>query len=210
VLVGINLLREGLDLPEVSLVAILDADKEGFLRSARSLIQTIGRAARNAHGQVYMYADRITDAMKLAIGETERRRKIQAEYNTKHGITPATVVRAIMEMSPSSGQTDYYAVPKGHGSKGGAGERKRPDRAAASGGEGASPQEVAERLLELRQEMFAAAENLQFETAARLRDEIRKLQAMNGGESVVPPSTAPASERRPSRKPKASTGRRSR
>ncbi|MES1183879.1 MAG: excinuclease ABC subunit UvrB [Myxococcales bacterium] len=211
VLVGINLLREGLDLPEVSLVAILDADKEGFLRSARSLIQTIGRAARNAHGQVYMYADRITDAMKLAIGETERRRKIQAEYNTEHGITPATVVRAIMEMSPSSGQTDYYAVPKGHGGKGGGPERKRPERAGASNGDAASsPQEVAERLLELRQEMFAAAENLQFETAARLRDEIRKLQAMNGGESVVPPNTAPASERRPARKPKAGGGRRSR
>jgi excinuclease ABC subunit B len=211
VLVGINLLREGLDLPEVSLVAILDADKEGFLRSARSLIQTIGRAARNAHGQVYMYADRITDAMKLAIGETERRRKIQAEYNTKHGITPATVVRAIMEMSPSSGQTDYYAVPKGHGGKGSGPERKRPERAGASNGDAASsPQEVAERLLELRQEMFAAAENLQFETAARLRDEIRKLQAMNGGESVVPPNTAPASERRPARKPKAGGGRRSR
>src|SRR3954470_24426769 len=210
VLVGINLLREGLDLPEVSLVAILDADKEGFLRSARSLIQTIGRAARNVNGQVYMYADRITDAMKLAMSETIRRRKIQAEYNEKHGISPATVVRAIMEMSPSSGQTDYYAVPKGHGGKGG-GDRKRPERTAARTGEtSASPQDIAERLLELRQEMFAAAENLQFETAARVRDEIRKLQAMNGGESVVPPSAAPASERRPARKPKASGGRRSR
>jgi excinuclease ABC subunit B len=209
VLVGINLLREGLDLPEVSLVAILDADKEGFLRSPRSLIQTIGRAARNANGQVYMYADRITEAMKVAIGETNRRRKIQAEYNEKHGITPATVVRAIMEMNPSSGQTDYYAVPKGHSGK--AGERKRPERTAAATGETvASPQDIAERLLELRQEMFAAAENLQFETAARLRDEIRKLQALAGGESVVPPSTAPASERRPSRKPKAGGGRRSR
>jgi excinuclease ABC subunit B len=211
VLVGINLLREGLDLPEVSLVAILDADKEGFLRSARSLIQTIGRAARNSRGQVYMYADRITDSMKLAMSETERRRKIQAEYNTKHGITPATVVRAIMEMNPTSGQSDYYAVPKGHGGKGGT-ERKRTDRgAAAASGESAAPPDVAERLLELRQEMFAAAENLQFETAARLRDEIRKLQAMNGGDSVVPPSSPPASERRPSRKPKAGTGgRRSR
>jgi excinuclease ABC subunit B len=209
VLVGINLLREGLDLPEVSLVAILDADKEGFLRSPRSLIQTIGRAARNANGQVYMYADRITEAMKVAIGETNRRRKIQAEYNEKHGITPATVVRAIMEMNPSSGQTDYYAVPKGHSGK--AGERKRPERSATATGETvASPQDIAERLLELRQEMFAAAENLQFETAARLRDEIRKLQALAGGESVVPPSTAPASERRPSRKPKAGGGRRSR
>jgi len=213
VLVGINLLREGLDLPEVSLVAILDADKEGFLRSPRSLIQTIGRAARNVNGQVYMYADRITDAMKVAIGETERRRKIQAEYNQKHGITPATVVRGILEMNPASGQTDYYAVPKGHSAKGGAGERKRPERAgsaAASAGAADAPQDIAERLLELRQEMFAAAENLQFETAARLRDEIRKLQATNGGESVVTPSAAPQSERRPSRKPKAGSGRRSR
>jgi excinuclease ABC subunit B len=209
VLVGINLLREGLDLPEVSLVAILDADKEGFLRSPRSLIQTIGRAARNANGQVYMYADRITDAMKVAMDETSRRRKIQAEYNEKHGITPATVVRAIMDqLSPASGQTDYYAVPKGHSGsgKGGATERKRPERTAASGAD--TPQDIAERLLELRQEMFAAAENLQFETAARLRDEIKKLQAMNGGESVISPSAAPQSERRPARKPKVSGRRR--
>ena len=157
-----------------------------------------------------MYADRITDSMKLAMSETERRRKIQAEYNQKHGITPATVVRAIMEMNPSTGQSDYYAVPKGKGGKGGGTERKRPERSAANGAEsGSSPQDAAERLLELRQEMFAAAENLQFETAARLRDEIRKLQAMNGGESVVPPSAAPASERRPAaRKPKAGGGRR--
>jgi excinuclease ABC subunit B len=214
VLVGINLLREGLDLPEVSLVAILDADKEGFLRSPRSLIQTIGRAARNANGQVYMYADRITDAMKIAIGETERRRKIQAEYNQAHGITPATVVRAIMEMSPAGGQNDYYAVPKGHGGKSAPGDRKRGERARQSTTESpSSPQDVAERLLELRQEMFAAAENLQFETAARLRDEIRKLQAMNGGEAVAPPSGPPASERRPAArkaKPKAGGGRRSR
>jgi excinuclease ABC subunit B len=211
VLVGINLLREGLDLPEVSLVAILDADKEGFLRSARSLIQTIGRAARNSRGQVYMYADRITDSMKLAMSETERRRKIQAEYNAKHGITATTVVRAIMEMNPSTGQSDYYAVPKGKGGKGGGTDRKRPERAADGAESSGSPQDVAERLLELRQEMFAAAENLQFETAARLRDEIRKLQAIAGGESVVPASAPPASERRPAaRKPKASGGRRSR
>src|SRR5476649_583620 len=110
VLVGINLLREGLDLPEVSLVAILDADKEGFLRSAGSLIQTIGRAARNSRGQVMMYADRETDAMKFAISETYRRRAIQVAYNTEHNITPATIKRAIFDMNPASGQTDYYAV----------------------------------------------------------------------------------------------------
>jgi len=214
VLVGINLLREGLDLPEVSLVAILDADKEGFLRSPRSLIQTIGRAARNVNGQVYMYADRITDAMKIAIGETERRRKLQHAYNEKHGITPTTVVRGILEMNPASGQTDYYAVPKGQ-----AGGKARPERkggasatSATSATGGAAQQDIGERLLELRQEMFAAAENLQFETAARVRDEIRKLQALNGGDSVVPPSGAPKSERRTSTKPKArsGSGRRSR
>jgi excinuclease ABC subunit B len=196
VLVGINLLREGLDLPEVSLVAILDADKEGFLRSPRSLIQTIGRAARNANGQVYMYADRVTDAMKLAISETERRRKLQTEYNEQHGITPATVRRAIMDISPAGGQTDYYAVPKGG--------RGRP---AAADAAPASSRDVAERLQELRQEMFAAAENLQFETAARLRDEIRRMQAATGTDSVIPPSAAPkSSERRPSARPRAKTG----
>src|SRR5690606_27195443 len=112
VLVGINLLREGLDLPEVSLVAILDADKEGFLRSPRSLIQTIGRAARNANGHVIMYADRKTEAMAHAIAETERRRAIQLAYNANHGITPATVRRAIFDITPATGESDYYAVPK--------------------------------------------------------------------------------------------------
>jgi excinuclease ABC subunit B len=209
VLIGINLLREGLDLPEVSLVAILDADKEGFLRSPRSLIQTIGRAARNVNGQVYMYADRVTDAMKVAMDETNRRRKLQKEYNEKHGITPATVKRAILaELSPSSGQTDYYAVPKGRGVGGTAADRSKRAEAGAKATE--PSQDVAERLSELRQEMFAAAENLQFETAARLRDEIRKLQAQSGVESIVPPNVAPQSERRPSRKPKAGGGRRGR
>ncbi len=162
VLIGINLLREGLDLPEVSLVAILDADKEGFLRSPRSLIQTIGRAARNVNGKVVMYADRETAAMKQAIGETNRRRELQHAYNEEHGITPATVVKAILDLSPTSGARDYYAVPKG-----------------ASGGAGAAPaQEVdlSERVEALRQEMFAAAENLEFEKAARLRDQLRLLK----------------------------------
>jgi excinuclease ABC subunit B len=191
VLVGINLLREGLDLPEVSLVAILDADKEGFLRSSRSLIQTIGRAARNARGQVMMYADRETDAMKFAISETYRRRAIQVAYNTEHGITPATIKRAIFDMNPASGQTDYYAVPK-------SGAREKP------GGGKAEPSEfeVLERIEAVRQEMFAAAESLQFETAARLRDELKRLQGLAG--DAIPASTrgtTPRSER-PSARPK--------
>ena len=171
VLVGINLLREGLDLPEVSLVAILDADKEGFLRSVRSLIQTIGRAARNVRGEVIMYADRETDAMKRAIGETTRRRAIQAAYNKEHGITPATVVKAILDMSPTSGTRDYYAVPKGPARAGQASAREVLD--------------VVDQLEALRQEMYAAAENLEFEKAARLRDQIRLLKADEGGDALA-------------------------
>jgi excinuclease ABC subunit B len=177
VLVGINLLREGLDLPEVSLVAILDADKEGFLRSPRSLIQTIGRAARNSRGQVLMYGDRVTDAMRFAIDETYRRRDIQLAYNEKHGITPETIKRAILDINPASGTADYYAVPRGPrsgGAKGkGAGER---DDAA----------ELAERMEDIRQRMFAAAENLEFETAARLRDDLHKLQGAAGVAGIEP------------------------
>jgi excinuclease ABC subunit B len=177
VLVGINLLREGLDLPEVSLVAILDADKEGFLRSPRSLIQTIGRAARNANGEVYMYADRETDAMKYAISETNRRRKIQMEYNQEHGITPETIKRAILDINPASGTTDYYAVPKVVRKTGPAGEARAVDPA----------EELLERVEAIRQQMFAAAENLEFETAARLRDELRKLQSGLPAGSELPP-----------------------
>jgi excinuclease ABC subunit B len=197
VLVGINLLREGLDLPEVSLVAILDADKEGFLRSSRSLIQTIGRAARNSRGQVMMYADRETDAMKFAISETYRRRAIQVAYNTEHGITPATIKRAIFDMNPASGTTDYYAVPKsGSREKDASGAVKEP-----------SEFEVLERIEAVRQEMFAAAESLQFETAARLRDELKRLQGLAG--DAIPASTRGGSQRperrsdRPSARPKA-------
>ncbi len=161
VLVGINLLREGLDLPEVSLVAILDADKEGCLRSPRSLIQTIGRAARNVRGEVSRYADRHTDARTYAISETNRRRERQTAYNVEHGITPATVVKAILDLSPTSGARDYYAVPKG----------------SAKGDGGKEPEvDLAERIEALRLEMFAAAENLEFEKAARLRDQLRMLK----------------------------------
>ncbi len=159
VLVGINLLREGLDLPEVSLVAILDADKEGFLRSPRSLIQTIGRAARNAEGRVIMYADRITPAMQVAIDETARRRIIQEQYNAEHGVTPTTVRRAITDMNPAEGETDYYPIAKGSA-------KSRGDDTSAD----------AETIDALREEMLSAAETLDFERAARLRDQLKRLQ----------------------------------
>jgi excinuclease ABC subunit B len=166
VLVGINLLREGLDLPEVSLVSIFDADKEGFLRSPRSLIQTIGRAARNVNGRVIMYADSVTPAMRNALEETSRRRTVQGAYNEKHGIVPQTVVRAVMNINPASGTIDYLNVPK----------LPKGERTAAAGRE----TDMEERLAAMRLEMFAAAENLEFEKAARLRDELKKLAAMAG------------------------------
>jgi len=159
VLVGINLLREGLDLPEVSLVAILDADKEGFLRSPRSLIQTIGRAARNAEGRVLMYADKVTAAMERAIGETDRRRGLQEAYNRAHGITPQTVKKAVFDMDPSLGASDYVAVP------------------ILRRGEGdLDPNKLPERIEELRSAMLLAAESLEFEKAARIRDQIAELE----------------------------------
>ncbi|MEM7137103.1 MAG: excinuclease ABC subunit UvrB [Myxococcota bacterium] len=160
VLVGINLLREGLDLPEVSLVGILDADKEGFLRSPRSLIQTIGRAARNANGEVIMYADRITDAMQRAIDETARRRARQHEYNDEHGITPRTVKKAVLEMDPSTGSGDYVVIP-----------------ILRAGEEPSDPADVPAKIEELRSEMLLAAEELEFEKAAQLRDRIDQLRA---------------------------------
>jgi excinuclease ABC subunit B len=168
VLVGINLLREGLDLPEVSLVAIFDADKEGFLRSPRSLIQTMGRAARNVNGRVIMYADRVTNAMKHAMDETTRRRAVQRQYNTDHGIIPTTIVRAVMNINPASGTIDYLDVPK------------LSRVAQANGG---ADVDVEERLAAMRLEMFTAAENLEFEKAARLRDELKKLEALAGVEA---------------------------
>jgi excinuclease ABC subunit B len=164
VLVGINLLREGLDLPEVSLVAILDADKEGFLRSPRSLIQTIGRAARNAGGEVIMYADRITAAMKGAIEVTERRRTLQRAYNEAHGIVPQTIKKAILEMGPGGAERDYYAIPKG-----------KPGARGGPGGTDAQA-DAAEEIEAIREEMMIAAEQLEFERAAQLRDRLRTLE----------------------------------
>jgi excinuclease ABC subunit B len=167
VLVGINLLREGLDLPEVSLVAILDADKEGFLRSPRSLIQTIGRAARNVHGEVLMYADRITDAMRRAMDETSRRRVLQANYNLAHGITPESTKRAVHDLDSASGAGDWSSTPRAR---------------LAELDEGADLHETIETV---RSEMLLAAEQLEFERAAQLRDRLKQLQAQADGGPVA-------------------------
>ncbi len=162
VLVGVNLLREGLDLPEVSLVAILDADKEGFLRGETALIQTIGRAARNVHGSVLMYADKETQAMRGAMAETERRRAIQLAYNEEHGITPATIVKGVSDIAEflTMGATN---VPS-------------PRRRGSQKAEGMARSDLEKLAVELEEEMRLAAEELRFEYAARLRDEIRDLR----------------------------------
>lgn len=156
VLVGINLLREGLDIPEVSLVAILDADKEGFLRSETSLIQTIGRAARNSGGQVIMYADTVTPSMEKAITETERRRKKQTDYNTSHGITPKTIQKDVRDILEISGKADD--------------KQDKPVKQM-------SRYEREQMILKLTAEMKAAAKILEFEHAAYLRDKIDKLRS---------------------------------
>jgi excinuclease ABC subunit B len=156
IVVGINLLREGLDLPEVSLVAILDADKQGFLRSRDALIQTIGRTARNVNGKVIMYGDVMTDAMKGAIGETDRRRKIQVAYNTKHGITPTTIVKKIHDIQ----QANHKPT-------------KKYDR------DQVPPEELPRLIRELKIQMELASENLEFEKAAELRDEIEELESVS-------------------------------
>jgi excinuclease ABC subunit B len=165
VLVGVNLLREGLDLPEVSLVAILDADKEGFLRGETSLIQTIGRAARNVEGTVLMYADRETRAMKAAISETDRRREIQLAYNVEHGITAATIVKGISDIAEFL-QADSK-IPRG--SRRRAAERRAQTKEMPT-------HELERMVVELEEEMSAAAEDLRFEYAAQLRDELRELR----------------------------------
>ncbi len=159
VLVGINLLREGLDLPEVSLVAILDADKEGFLRSEQSLIQTIGRAARNAQGKAILYADRITESMKRAIGETDRRRAIQEQFNRENGITPQTIVKPIEATLITASEADYFKVPT-----------------EVEETEDYSPANIEATIARLEVEMRAAAKRFEFERAAELRDRIKVLR----------------------------------
>jgi len=192
VLVGVNLLREGLDIPEVSLVAILDADKEGFLRSERSLIQTSGRASRNVAGQVIMYADRITDAMRACIDETERRRAIQRKFNEAHGITPETIRKSIDSVLASVYEADYVTVPV---------MEPRVEYVSVA--------EVPELIARLREEMKAAARDYEFERAAELRDRIRKLTELEigfGGESSddeAKPGDGPVRDAHPSVKRRA-------
>jgi excinuclease ABC subunit B len=171
VLVGINLLREGLDMPEVSLVAILDADKEGFLRSERSLVQTIGRAARHLRGKAILYADKITDSMRAAIDETERRRNKQIAYNLEHGITPRSVVRKISDIL--EGARSDAANDKGRGR--GKTERKVAEPAADYST--LSPEQIAARIRKLEAQMYKHAQDLEFEQAAKVRDEIHKLRS---------------------------------
>jgi excinuclease ABC subunit B len=163
VLVGVNLLREGLDIPECGLVAILDADKEGFLRSATSLIQTIGRAARNVDSKVILYADKMTDSMKAALGETDRRRAKQEAYNKEHGITPQSIKKNIGEIIESVAEQDYYTVDT---------KLKKYD-VTLSDNARKNPEVY---LAALRDKMLEAASDLEFEEAARLRDEITKFE----------------------------------
>src|SRR5436309_10892960 len=175
VLVGVNLLREGLDLPEVSLVAVLDADKEGFLRGRTSLIQTIGRAARNINGKVLLYADKVTQAIREALDETNRRRSIQLAYNEEHGITPETIVKGVSDIAEFLA-LESPTVPQ---------SKRRRGRKDV---EGMAPGELERLIIELEEEMFAAAEELRFEYAAKLRDEIKELRR-----ELVATASTPAS-----------------
>lgn len=176
VLVGINLLREGLDLPEVSLVAILDADKEGFLRSERSLIQTIGRAARNLNGKAILYADRMTDSMKKAIDETERRRARQIAYNEANGITPRSIVKQVRDLIDG-----VYSEKSGK-------EAAKLDLERAKV-EDMSEKDISREIKRLEKQMLEHARNLEFEKAARVRDQLALLREQafgaSGGDNIV-------------------------
>ena len=170
VLVGINLLREGLDMPEVSLVAIFDADKEGFLRSDRSLIQTIGRAARNLHGKAILYADRMTNSMQRAIGETDRRRQKQVEHNQLHNIEPRSVQRAVMDIMEGA-----------HGGAPGSPRQFAKVAEEVLQYQALSPEKLAQKLKQLEQQMYKHARDLEFEEAAQVRDEIKRIQDISTG-----------------------------
>jgi excinuclease ABC subunit B len=178
VLVGINLLREGLDLPEVSLVAVFDADKEGFLRSEGSLIQTIGRAARNVRGKAILYADQITGSMQRAIDETNRRRAKQIEFNRVHGIEPRSIRKAVQDVMEGA-----RATPRG-----GKGDRRRRGRDEQRY-ERLSPEQILARVQQLEKKMYQHARDLEFEQAAQLRDEINELRQRSVG---LPPKAVEA------------------
>jgi len=184
VLVGVNLLREGLDLPEVSLVAILDADKEGFLRSERSLIQTSGRAARNLAGEVIMYADTITKSIRACLKETERRRETQRRYNEENAITPESIKKSIRNILTSVYEADYVTVPT-----------NAPERKLYH-----TEEELPDMIRRLKEEMKQAARDLEFERAAVLRDQVRELTdlmlAMGGVEADEPPETPKGKQKR--------------
>jgi len=175
VLVGINLLREGLDIPEVSLVAILDADKEGFLRSERSLIQTIGRAARNLEGRAILYADRVTDSMARAIGETDRRRKRQVAHNLAQGITPRSIVKQVRDLIDG-----VYSEKAGREA-----ERLEQDAMQRAKVEEMSEKDIAREIKRLEKLMLEHARNLEFEKAARVRDQLSQLKQQAFGAVVT-------------------------
>jgi excinuclease ABC subunit B len=177
VLVGINLLREGLDLPEVSLVAILDADKEGFLRSARSLIQTIGRAARHINGKAILYGDVVTKSMQKAIDETDRRRGKQEAYNQRHGIEPQSIRKAIKEIIEG---VDGVSLSSGGQHRG----RKSQNLESLSGISSMAPGELGKRINELEKQMYTYARDLEFELAAQVRDELTLLKRQQFGPRI--------------------------
>jgi len=174
VLVGINLLREGLDMPEVSLVAILDADKEGFLRSDNSLIQTMGRAARHVNGKAILYADRVTGSMQRAMDETDRRRNVQLKFNAEHGLTPVSIRKNVTDvMEGARADTTDFGYKMG--------KKKRGAEEAASNLRMLTPEQIVREIKRMEAEMFKRARNLEFEEAARLRDAIEKLKQQELG-----------------------------
>ena len=187
VIVGINLLREGLDMPEVSLVAILDADKEGFLRSDRSLIQTIGRAARNLHGKAILYADRVTGSMQRAIDETDRRREVQIQYNTDHGITPKGIQKAVNDVMEAGGSSSGQDKRRG---------RRGSQKTDSPVVEAMSANDAAKRMKQLEKEMYECARNLEFERAAQLRDELEQIRESVFKQGVEAPMAAETVKKR--------------